>query len=161
LGAKKVHTGKLLIGAGQATVVLWALYNTYRVLKLCRMAGEGFKNVTMPTGIAKYLIPGGTLPFYFTKHKKVIHENPATGENITVLFPEPHISEQKIKFAQGAIGSLVGLGGIAAVSLKYARNNLKQGWNYKAHLENQIKNVDEIIAFIQNPTATAVTEELV
>jgi len=44
---------------------------------------------------------------------------------------------------------------------KASAKNFKQGWNYKAHLEQQIKNIDEIITHIQNPTiAPAIKEQV-
>jgi|GEM_PF-1497311 len=44
---------------------------------------------------------------------------------------------------------------------RFGKENIKLGWNYKTHLEQQIKNLDEIITHIQNPTiAPAIKEQV-
>jgi hypothetical protein len=44
---------------------------------------------------------------------------------------------------------------------KASAKNIKQGINYPAYLKQQIKNLDEIIAYIQNPTVAPAIEEAV
>jgi hypothetical protein len=46
---------------------------------------------------------------------------------------------------------------LAYKAFKASAKNIKQGWNYKAHLETQIKNLDEIIDFLQADTITITT----
>jgi hypothetical protein len=44
---------------------------------------------------------------------------------------------------------------------RYGAKTLKQGWNYKKHLETQIKNLDEIIEYIQTcPFAPKIEEQI-
>jgi|GEM_PF-1989226 len=159
LGKRAVHPATLGRGIVQATVGLWALFNIYRTGDCCyKVYGKDYTKVFIsPDNASRYFFAGDIVPYFFTTTNEPV-DTPGGG----VHYLDPNLTKQQSRFLSGVACSFASLSIIAAATMPYAFTNIKQGINYKAHLEQQIKNLDEIIAYIQlSQTITNHTGELI
>lgn len=71
-----------------------------------------------------------------------------TSQGRTPIF-STHLALDNPSFKGIALAHTIIVGSLSGLALKYALQNFKIGWNYKAYLEQQIASLDEIIACIQ------------
>jgi len=153
---KKIATG---IGAGAlgvgAAALIVPVSITLSVLSLHRDPNDSL--VYHVSNTLVHMVQGADIALKLTTAPCPICHHIYDGNHICYTC---HTSERGAAIA-ACTGLIISLATASGLLFKEAHERIKLGWNYKARLEQQIKNLDEIITYIQNPTiAPAIKEQV-